>query len=305
MVQRYRTILIAGPTASGKSGLAVRLAERLGGTVVNADSMQVYRDIPIIGAQPSPAERSRAPHALYGHVDASVAFSTGAWLKDAQALMMRQRGGPLIFTGGTGLYFNALTAGLAAVPPIPEQVRAYWRDALRDDGPERLHAELASRDPAMAARLASRDGVRIIRALEVLEATGRSLADWQGETEPGLVDPAAADVLALLINPVPESLPPSMEARLALMAREGAGEEVRALLARALDPRLPAMNAIGVAEFGAFNAGAITLPEALGRALVATRQYAKRQRTFFRGRFDARWRRFSTADEAFDAFPRA
>src|SRR5262245_5586526 len=195
-----RAVLIAGPTASGKSALALAVAEKIGGIVINADSMQVYRDLKIITARPPPEEEARAPHRLYGHVDAAENFSVGRWLVDARAALAEAgEGGQVpIFVGGTGLYFKALTMGLSAIPPTPDDVRAAVRARLAEQGPEALHAELARRDPATAARLKAGDRTRVARALEVLEATGRPLADWQREGMPPILDPAHASKIFLV-----------------------------------------------------------------------------------------------------------
>ena len=184
-------MLIAGPTASGKSALALELAQTTGGVVINTDSMQVYRDLRIITARPTPEEEARVPHRLYGHVDAAVNFSAGAWVADAAKVLaeVRAENRLPIFVGGSGLYFKALTRGLSAVPPIPAEVRDAVRARLERDGVEALHAELARRDPASAERLKPRDRTRIARALEVVEATGRSLTDWHREGLPPLLPP--------------------------------------------------------------------------------------------------------------------
>src|SRR5947209_7697293 len=181
-----KAVLIAGPTASGKSALALELAQRTGGVVINTDSMQVYRDLRIITARPTPEEEAQVPHRLYGHVDAGVNFSAGAWVADAAKVLAEARAQERlpIFTGGSGLYFKALTRGLSAVPPIAAEVREDVRARLERDGVEALHAELAQRDPASAERLKPRDRTRIARALEVVEATGRSLTDWHREGLP-------------------------------------------------------------------------------------------------------------------------
>jgi tRNA A37 N6-isopentenylltransferase MiaA len=211
-------VLIAGPTASGKSALALALAESLGGTIINADSMQVYRDLRIITARPTAEEEARVPHRLYGHVDAGVSYSTGRWCVEASAALREaQSAGRLpIVVGGTGLYFKALTHGLAAIPAIPADVRARVRKRLREEGPAALHAELEARDPQMARRLMPRDRTRVARALEVVTATGRSLADWQrdgmrGAARAGLrpapTDPPPMDVGAGL-RPAPTDPPP-------------------------------------------------------------------------------------------------
>jgi tRNA dimethylallyltransferase len=197
-----RVVLIAGPTASGKSALALALAESLGGTIINADSMQVYRDLRIITARPTAEEEARVPHRLYGHVDAGVSYSTGRWCVEASAALREaQSAGRLpIVVGGTGLYFKALTHGLAAIPAIPADVRARVRKRLREEGAAALHAELEARDPQMARRLMPRDRTRVARALEVVTATGRSLADWQRD---GMRGAARAG-----LRPAPTDPPP-------------------------------------------------------------------------------------------------
>ena len=184
-------VLIAGPTASGKSALALALAKATGGVIINADSMQVYRDLRIITARPTPDEEARVPHRLYGHVDAAVNFSAGRWVADAAAALAEARAESRlpIFVGGTGLYFKALTRGLSAVPPVPADIRDSVRARLEREGVEALHAELAQRDPVSAERLKPRDRTRIARALEVVEATGRSLPDWHREGLPPLLPP--------------------------------------------------------------------------------------------------------------------
>ena len=187
----YNAVLIAGPTASGKSALALALAQKHDGVIVNADSMQVYRDLRIITARPTPAEETLVPHRLYGHVDAAVNFSAGAWVADAAKVLAEARAKHrlAIFVGGTGLYFKALTRGLSAVPPIPPEIREAVRVRLERDGVEALHAELVQRDPASAERLKPRDRTRIARALEVVESTGRSLTDWHRDGLPPLLPP--------------------------------------------------------------------------------------------------------------------
>ena len=189
-----KTILIAGPTASGKSALALALAERHGGVIVNADSMQVYRDLRIITARPTPEEERRAPHRLYGHVDAAENYSVGRWYGDVAAALtaITQEARPAIITGGTGLYFTALTRGLAAVPPIPAEIRAEVRGRLASEGAVALHADLVARDPVAAERLQPGDRARVTRALEVVLATGRSLFDWHEDNKPACVDLARA-----------------------------------------------------------------------------------------------------------------
>ncbi len=276
-----QAVLIAGPTAGGKSALALRLAERLGGTIVNADSMQVYRDLRIITARPTAAEEARVPHRLYGHVDAAVNYSVGQYLADAAAALAEARrdARPAIFVGGTGLYFKALTAGLAAVPAIPADIRARVRARLAQHGAAALHAELQRRDPAAAARLNPNDRTRVSRALEVVEGTGRSLTDWQAE---GLPPPIAPSAVRIFIAPERAALYARIDARFDTMIAAAALDEVRALAARRLDPLLPAMKAHGVPWLIRHLAGEITLAEAARHAKLDTRHYAKRQFTWFR-----------------------
>jgi tRNA dimethylallyltransferase len=281
-VSKPTAILIAGPTASGKSALALRVAEAIGGVIVNADSMQVYRDLRIITARPTAAEEARVPHRLYGHVDAAENYSVGRWLVDAQAALEETlRHGKLpIVVGGTGLYFKALTQGLSAVPPIPADIRAALRARLAAEGPEALHAELGRRDPASAERIRPADGVRIVRALEVIAATGRSLADWQRVGMQPVVVPASA-VKVFLDVPRAE-LYRRIDARFDAMLAAGALAEVQALVARGLDPALPAMKAHGVPWLIRHLRGEISLPEAAEGAKTDTRRYTKRQGTWFR-----------------------
>jgi tRNA dimethylallyltransferase len=277
-----QAILIAGPTASGKSALALRLAERIGGAVINADSMQVYGDLAVITARPTAAEQARVPHLLYGHVDAAVNYSVGQYLADAgRALAEVARSQRVaIFAGGTGLYFKALTAGLAAVPPIPADIRAGVRARLAQNGAVALHAELQRRDPLSAARLNPNDRTRVARALEVIAATGRSLTDWQQEGLPALIDTARA--VRIFIAPDRAALYGRIDARFATMLAAGALEEVRRLAARQLDPLLPAMKAHGVPWLIRHLAGEIPLDAAADKARQDTRHYAKRQFTWFR-----------------------
>ena len=275
-------MLIAGPTASGKSALALELAQKTGGVVINADSMQVYRDLRIITARPTAEEEAQVPHRLYGHVDAGVNFSAGAWVGDAAKALgeVRAQGRLPIFVGGSGLYFKALTQGLSAVPPIPAAVRESVRARLERDGVETLHAELAQRDPVSAARLRPRDRTRIARALEVVEATGRPLPDWHREGLPPLLPPD--EFRALFLAPERETLYARIDARFDVMLDSGALDEVAALAARGLDPLLPAMKAHGVPVLIRHLKGEISREEAgeIGRA--DTRHYAKRQFTWFR-----------------------
>jgi tRNA dimethylallyltransferase len=275
-------ILIAGPTASGKSALALSLAEKLGGVIVNADSMQVYRDLRIITARPTPEDEARAPHRLYGHVDAAENYSVGRWCRDVgEALAEIAASGRVpILVGGSGLYFKALTSGLAAVPPIPADIRAQVRGRLQSEGVAPLYAELIERDPVTAHRLMPLDRSRISRALEVMLATGRSLTDWHKEGMPALVDPAHAAKVFLTCERT--ELVARIDARFAAMLEAGALDEVRALARRQLDPTLPAMKAHGVPWLIRHLNGEISLDDASEGARMDTRRYAKRQVTWFR-----------------------
>ena len=289
-MSKPEVILVAGPTASGKSALAMTLAEKLGGVIVNADSMQVYRDLRIITARPTVDDERRVPHRLYGHVDAAENFSVGRWCEEAAAaLAVTQRTGrAAILVGGTGLYFSTLTRGLAAVPPIPAEIREQVRARLNSDGVAALHAELKWRDPAAAARLMPGDRARISRALEVVLATGRSLLDWHDDNKPAGLDAARAAKVFLM--PDRDELLRRIDARFDAMMAAGALDEVRALAARQLDPALPAMKAHGVPWLIRHLAGEITLDQAVEEAKRDTRQYTKRQTTWFRNQLpDFAW----------------
>ncbi|MBB4121778.1 tRNA dimethylallyltransferase [Martelella radicis] len=291
MDKKLRAVLITGPTAGGKSAYALRRARETGGVVINADSMQVYDTLRVLTARPSDEDMQGIEHSLYGHVAAGADYSTGAWLRDAAALIARLEGeGRLpVFVGGTGLYFKALTEGLAEMPEVPAEIRAHWRQALEDQGPEALHAILADRDPVMAARLKPADGQRIVRALEVKEASGRSIADYQAETPPPLIRPEAAEKVVIL--PERPVLHQRINARFSAMLDEGAVEEVKALLAFDLPPEMPVMRAIGVREIAAMLNGEMDREAVIERASAATRQYAKRQMTWFRNQMGEDWKR--------------
>nr|WP_249798476.1 tRNA (adenosine(37)-N6)-dimethylallyltransferase MiaA [Bradyrhizobium zhengyangense] len=262
--------------------MALELAFSAGGVVINADSMQVYRDLRIITARPTLDEEARVPHRLYGHVDAAVNFSAGAWVSDAAKVLdeVRAEGRLPIFIGGTGLYFKALTAGLSVVPPIPAEVREDVRTRLEQNGVEALHAELARRDPRAAERLNQRDRTRIARALEVVEATGRSLLDWHHEGQPPLLPKDSFQ--AVFLAPERDELYARIDARFDAMLRAGALEEVERLAARSLDPLLPAMKAHGVPALIRHLRGELSLEEAATIGRADTRHYAKRQFTWFR-----------------------
>jgi tRNA dimethylallyltransferase len=277
-----KAVLIAGPTASGKSALALLLAEQTGGIIINTDSMQVYRDLCVITARPTPEEEARVPHCLYGHVDASVNYSAGSYVTDAASVLAeaRREGRRPIFIGGTGLYFKALTRGLSAVPPVPDEIRDAVRARLERDGVEALQAELARRDPEAGARRKPRDRTRVARAIEVIEATGRPLADWHREGQPPLL--AEGGYQALFLAPDRDTLYARIDARFDAMLTKGALEEVERLAARRLDPLLPAMKAHGVPALIRYLRGEITRDEAATIGKADTRHYAKRQFTWFR-----------------------
>ncbi len=277
-----KIILIAGPTASGKSALALDLAESLGCIIVNADSMQVYRDLRIITARPTAEEEARAAHRLYGHVDAAENYSVGRWCSDAEAMLAKAKrdGRTVLLVGGTGLYFKALTSGIAAVPPIPADIREQVRSRLAREGSAALHAALATRDPVSAARLRVNDRARVSRALEVVLATGRSLSDWHDTNKPPVLD--LADAAKIFLTPDRDTLHGRIDARFDAMMASGACDEVRALAARKLDPTLPAMKAHGVPWLIRHLDGEVTLDEAVAHAKLETRQYTKRQATWFR-----------------------
>ena len=275
-------VLIAGPTASGKSALALELAESLGGTIVNADSMQVYWDLRIVTARPTPEDEARAPHKLYGFVDASENYSVGRWCRDVGETLkeiVNQQRVPIL-VGGTGLYFKALTTGLAAVPSIPEDIRAEVRGRLQREGAPALHAELVQLDPATARRVTINDRSRISRALEVVMATGRPLSDWHREGLPPLIDPDRAAKIFITCDR--EELVRRIEARFVAMTKSGALEEVQQLAGRKLEPTLPAMKAHGVPWLIRHLNGEISREEAVAGAVMDTRRYAKRQLTWFR-----------------------
>jgi len=277
-----RTVLIAGPTAGGKSALAEAIARDRNGVVINADAMQVYRELRVLTARPDAVAEAALPHLLYGHVPAAERYSVGRWLADVAAALAeaREAGRLPVIVGGTGLYFKALTEGLAEVPPIPDAVRESVALRLGRLGPAALHAELERLDPVSATSLSPGDAARVARALEVLEATGRRLAEWRLRPSPPLIDPGRAERWVVL--PERAELHRRIEDRLDRMVAVGAIEEVAALAALGLAPSMPAMKAIGVRELLDYLAGRRSLPEALVIAKTATRRYAKRQETWLR-----------------------
>ncbi len=280
---RKPVVLIAGPTASGKSGLALELAGLHPASIFNADAMQVYRELAVVTARPGREAQKAAPHHLYGHVPAATAYSVGRWLEDVGEKLeeCRAEGDVPIVVGGTGLYFRALEHGLAGVPAIPPAVRSFWRQRLREAGTEALHGELARASPSEAQKVRPSDGQRIARALEVLHATGRPLSDWQKKRglRGGL---AGFRVLRIHVAPPREELYRRCDARFLRMLADGALDEVRALLALGLDEALPVMRAIGVVELGQVIRGKSTIDEAVSVAQRNTRNYVKRQLTWAR-----------------------
>lgn len=287
--ESVKAVLIAGPTASGKSALALDMAVRMDGAVVNADSMQVYDALAVLTARPTAEQMGQVPHYLYGHVPAAHAYSVGQWSRDVEMLLDGpDLGGRVpIFVGGTGLYFKALLGGLSAMPTIPQSVRERWRGRLLKEGAGPLHAELERRDPDMAALLKRGDGQRVVRALEVIDATGRSIRSFQQTAGEALIDTNA--VRKILFRPDRTDLQNRIRARFEAMIKAGAIEEVRALLAQNISAELPAMKAIGVREITAMIDERCTASEAVERAVIASRQYAKRQMTWFRNQFGDDW----------------
>ena len=275
-----RAVLIAGPTASGKSALALAIAERCDGVVINADSMQVYRELRILTARPSPEDEARAPHRLYGHVGSGEGYTVARYLEDLERTLRDIAGRPAVIVGGTGLYFNAMTQGLSDVPPIDERVRAFWRERARTTSPAALHKELAVVDPVLHGRLHPNDTQRVLRALEVADSTGRPLSEWQEKRSKPLI--SGGVVAHVVMAPARDWLHERIEERFHAMATAGGLDEARAFAALHLDPALPAMKAIGVPEMMAAARGELATGDAIEAAVTATRQYAKRQETWFR-----------------------
>jgi tRNA dimethylallyltransferase len=283
-----RVVLIAGPTASGKSALALRMAGETDGVIVNADAMQVYDGLRVLTARPSDEDLAAAPHRLYGFVPPATRFSTGDWTRAVAALIRKVRDEPLIFVGGTGLYFEALTNGFADVPVVPDEIAVAAMEEVEGLDRAQRAALIAARDPEMAARLNEPDPQRVIRALAVKRATGQSLASFQDRPQKPLLD--GWSLIRIVLDPEREQVRRRIAERFEAMIEGAAVDEVRALLSLELDPGLPAMKAIGVREIGDLLAGKISREQAVERAVTATRQYAKRQRTWFRNRMaDWRW----------------
>ncbi len=292
---RAGIVLIAGPTASGKSAAALALAQKLGGTIVNADAMQVYRDLRILTARPSAGDEAAAPHRLYGVLDGAERCSAGRWARLAADAIaeIRGEGRVAVVAGGTGLYFRALEEGLSPIPEAPPEIREKAAARWAELGPAAFRKEVIAQDPAMA-RLPEGDAQRLKRAWEVFAVTGKPISQFQAEVPVPLIGGADARVV---IEPAREALYARCDARAAAMLEEGAVEEARALLARGLDPALPVMKALGVAEIAALLAGETSREEALARLQQNTRRYAKRQLTWLRNQM-ADWPRAENADAA-------
>jgi tRNA dimethylallyltransferase len=279
---RVDAVLIAGPTASGKSAAALALAEKLGGAIINADSMQVYRELRVLTARPTPEAEARVPHYLYGHVSVSERYSAGRYQDEAATALreVRERGLMPIFVGGTGLYFGALTEGLSPIPPVPASVRADVRRRFETLGRDAFFADLAQRDQKTAAKLNPSDTQRLLRAADVFEATGRPLSAWQEASGNAVL--GNCRLARFVLSPPRELVLERIDARLKVMVEQGILDEARSLVG--LDPSLPAAKALGVPELVRHLNGEIGLAEALEAVRVATRQYAKRQQTWFRNR---------------------
>lgn len=280
-------IVIAGPTASAKSALAVALSRLLPVTIINADASQVYRDLNIVSARPSDAELREAPHRLFGHVDGADSYSAARWGEDARIAIAKVRDSWRIpvLVGGTGMYLRTLIDGIAPVPEIDVDIRASVRAMPLPEA----YAALGEADPAAAARLSPNDTTRVARALEVVRSTGRTLGEWQAERNGGIG--GAVRIVPMILLPTREWLFERCDRRFESMMEAGAIDEVEALIARRLDPSLPVMRAIGVPEIGAFLGGVMSRSEAIAAGQLATRQYAKRQYTWFRNQPPADWLR--------------
>lgn len=293
-----RVVFIAGPTASGKSAAALALAERIGGEIVNADAIQVYKDLEILSARPGPAELERAPHHLFGFLDGAERCSAGMWARAAGKAIagVHERGRAAIVVGGTGLYFRALEEGLSPIPEAPEEVREAARRRLDELGPEVFRAEVIARDAAMA-RLAANDTQRLLRAWEVLEASGLPLSHFQAAPRQPMIESVTARIV---VEPERAALYAACENRFDIMLEKGGLEEARRLAVRGLSPDLPVMKALGAAELIAHIEGVLSLEEAADLAKRNTRRFAKRQLTWFRHQA-ADWLRAADAAAAIEA----
>lgn len=285
-----RITLLAGPTASGKSALALRWAKEMDAVILNADSQQLYADLRVLSARPSPEDEAQAEHRLYGIADGAEAWSVGRWSRAVLAELAQLEDRPVIIVGGTGLYFTALTKGLADIPQVPLAVREAMAKRIEAEGEAAFRLALAQSDPAAAQRIETGDRQRLIRALSVAEHTGRALSAWTADTTPLL---APGTWQGRVIEPDRQALYARCDARVQVMIQNGALAEVEQLLARALDPELPAMKAVGVRELASHLAGTTSLDQAIDATRQATRNYAKRQLTWFRNQ-TPEWQRAQT-----------
>lgn len=297
-------ILIAGPTASGKSAVAMDVAERLNGVVINADAMQLYAELDMLTSRPSRTDEARVLHRLFGCVPASDAWSAGRWLEAAGAEISAtwQAGKVPVIAGGTGLYFKVLEEGLSPIPAVPGDVRDHWRERLQREGATVLHSELVRTAPADAARIKPADGQRVVRALEVMDATGKTLAEHFATARQTSVL-AKADTRRVALTPPREELYKSCDQRFEAMLEGGAMDEVERLVALDLAPDLPAMKAIGVPALAAYLAGEVALEDAIALAQKQTRNYAKRQMTWIRNQM-ADWPKVETPKQALEVLLR-
>lgn len=287
MTQRTIT-LIAGPTASGKSDFALKMAQEKNAFIINTDSMQIYDVLNILTARPMRADTAIVPHYLYGYVSPSLNYSVGLWLRDVEKLLTTFTEKSLIFVGGTGLYFRALLEGIIEIPFIPNAVRQKWRFHLDEEGSESLYRQLLQVDAVLAERISPQDGQRIIRALEVYDATGKQLSWWQKQKTTPLIDSNCVE--KVLLMPPRQLLYERIHKRLEAMIERGVLEEVIAMKKLMLSPLLPAMKAIGISEFIAYLDGYRNFENTLEMVKTQTRRYAKRQMTWFRNQFDEKWR---------------
>jgi tRNA dimethylallyltransferase len=293
-MSQQKMILVAGPTASGKSALALDLARKIRGAIINADAMQIYEGLPILTAQPSAKERQEIPHELYGVLNPAEASSAGVWLALAKDAIARAIAGGRtpILVGGTGLYFRALLGGLADIPHIPNETRAEAQRFYDEAGEEKFRAALAKLDPDSAARLAKNDRQRLIRAYEVALHTGKTLGQWHEKDSGFRIQDSGVPAETRLLLPPRDELYAACDRRFLLMIERGAAEEVKSFLKRGLNPALPAMKTIGVREIASHLNGKLTLADTIAKAQQATRNYAKRQMTWFRNQGDNVIRKF-------------
>ncbi|MEM0898812.1 MAG: tRNA (adenosine(37)-N6)-dimethylallyltransferase MiaA [Pseudomonadota bacterium] len=284
-------VLIAGPTASGKSAKALELACERNARIINCDSMQVYSTLRVVTARPSDDDHGTVPHDLYGHVHPSQDYSTAVWLEDVRSVMTGAGDQPLIFVGGTGLYFKALCEGLSAIPPIPAQVRDRVRYRIGEEGAPKLHRLLRSIDPMLAMQIKPGDTQRVARAIEVFEATGKTLSWWHSQKAKPLIDANAAE--KFILEPSRAVLHQRINSRVEKMLNEGAIDEVQKITALGLSPDKPAMKAIGVPEIANYLSGEMSKPALIDQMQAHTRQYAKRQSTWWRNQMGPDWQRIS------------